>query len=168
LTCAASNQNFSSRSICPSDSPTGGRKGTLRMTATVRVEPAGSQNALGPRAEGRRPPAGPISQSIRSGRSIRRRSSRRITSGPTARSQPPRRAPLVSCPRLASAYPQACLSIWGCARTTICAILPSRSMRANPAVVNGAPRSGSAMPRFKHIASVHFVLSCTTPALKCE
>lgn len=67
-------------------------------------------------SEGRRPPAGPISQSIsRSGRSIRRRSSRRITSGPTARSQPPRRAPLVSCPRLASAYPQACLSIWGCA-----------------------------------------------------
>ena len=47
----------------------------------------------------------------------------------------------MSCPLLASAYPQACRSIGGCAFNPSLATAPARSItRANPAVLNGAPR----------------------------
>jgi hypothetical protein len=48
----------------------------------------------------------------------------------------------VSCPLLASAYPQACLSIWGCGLNDTFPALSARSiMRVKPVVVNGASRS---------------------------
>jgi hypothetical protein len=48
----------------------------------------------------------------------------------------------VSCPLAASANPQACRSICGWALKPSFASTPARStMRANPAVVNGDPRS---------------------------
>ena len=48
----------------------------------------------------------------------------------------------VSCPLFASAYPQACRSMWGCALKANFTSAPARStMRANPAGLNGAPRS---------------------------
>jgi hypothetical protein len=48
----------------------------------------------------------------------------------------------VSYPLFASAYPQAWRSMCGCALNASLAAMPARSiMCANPAVVNGAPRS---------------------------